>query len=219
MLKSQKHVFWEALLIAIVVFVFGFLMGFAFESNRIDKLESYYASSEIFMTDGLAFSSLADLEKVDCEKLVSSNLFFADKIYEEAKLLGKYEARELLSEDLKLVHKKYDLLRTFLWMNSMKIQENCPSEDYNIVVYLYEYETEDLAKKATQQVWSKVLGDLKQDVGNRIVLIPLAADIELASLDYLVSQFEIEEYPAVVINGVLVEGGVATVDELKEYLT
>ena len=50
-------------------------------------------------------------------------------------------------------------------------------------IYLYEYETEDLIKKATNRVWSKILFDLKQEMKDKIILIPIAADSDLTSLN------------------------------------
>jgi len=66
-------------------------------------------------------------------------------------------------------------LRTLLWINLIDIPDKC-KKDVSVVVYLYEYKTEDLTEKATNRVWSKILFDLKQEMGNKIILIPIAVD-------------------------------------------
>ncbi|MBD3247229.1 hypothetical protein GF378_01260 [Candidatus Pacearchaeota archaeon] len=221
MLKSKKHVFWEALLLTIVVFALGLLMGVAFEGRRVDKINDYYAISEISMMDVLALNDLMSLENTNtnCSTIIDSNLLFADRIYEEARQLERYDTAGKITENIKLAHKKYDLMRTFLWINSMRTFNTCKDQaDFNVVVYLYEYETEDLAKKATQNVWSRTLFDLKQEFGEKIVLIPIAADSNLASLDSLLMQYEIEQYPVVIINNKFVLNELTSVDEMEKYL-
>ena len=51
MLKNQKRVFWEALLVTFVVFIFGILLGISYESIRVSDINDYYAKSEISLMD------------------------------------------------------------------------------------------------------------------------------------------------------------------------
>lgn len=217
MLKSKKHVFWEALLVAILVFGLGLLFGSAFESLRIDKLNDYYSQSEVSLMDIVALNSLNDLKSSNCEILTNSNLEFADKIYEEAKLLEKYDSSERLSDSLWNIHKKYDLLRTFLWINNIKVLDKCKN-NFHSLVYLYEYKSTDLAKQATQSVWSKILFDLKQQEGRSIVLIPIAVDSNLTSLNSLIKPMNITKYPIVIIDNKYFISELNSVDNLKKYL-
>lgn len=219
MLKSPKHVFWEALLLTIVVFIFGLLIGVAFEGNRLDKINEYYAVSEISLMDILALNDIMSLGNLSCQGMIDSNLNFADRIYNEAQEVERYDAAGKITEGLKLAHKKYDLMRTFLWANAIRTSETCASKvDFNIIVYLYEYESRDLTKKATQNVWSKILFDLKEEYGSDIVLIPIAVDADLSSLNAIVSEYNIESYPVVIINNEHVVQELSSVKDLSKYL-
>ncbi len=217
MLKNRKRVFWEALLLTLIVFVLGMLIGTAFEGAKMEEVNQYYIKSEISLMDILALNYLAETQESDCKVLVESNLALADRVYEEAYLLEKYEASGKISQSLKLAHQKYDVLRTFLWINHMKISDKCKGQ-IDSVVYLYEFEPEDLVKKATQEVWSKILFDLKQEKGNEIILIPIATNNELASLDALLEKFEISEFPVVIINEKEIISELSSVDDLKKCL-
>lgn len=217
MLGNKKNVFWEAFFLTAVVFCFGLILGIAFEGSRVDKINEYYAESEISLMDILALNNMVDLEDATCEKLIKYNLDFADKIYEEAFLLERYDDSGKITDKIKLAHQKYDLLRTFLWINSIKIMQKCEG-DFFSVVYLYEYESKDLTKKATQNVWSKILFDLKQKKGNEIVLIPIAVDNDLGSLGSLIEKFEISEFPVVIINNEYVVEELISVEDIEEYL-
>lgn len=217
MLGNPKNVFWEAFLLAAIVFALGLLLGSAFEANRLEDINEFYSRSEISLMDVLALNSLVELEGSTCEVLMDSNVEFADKIYEEARLLERYDASERLSDNFKLAHQRYDLLRTFLWINSIKIVDRCEG-DFHTVVYLYEYESEDLIKRATQGVWSKILFDLKQKRGNEILLIPIAADTNLTSLNSLIKRFDISEFPVVVVNNEHIIQELSSVEDLEAYL-
>ena len=217
MLGNQKNVFWEALFLTVVIFIFGLLLGVAFEGRRLDKINEYYAKSEISLMDVLALNSLVDLGDSDCKELIFFNIQFADRVYEEAFLLEKYDGSGKIISNLKLAHKKYDLLRTFLWINSLKIIEKC-EEDFSFVVYLYEYESEDLVTKATQNVWSNILFDLKKEKGDEIILIPIAVNSNLTSLNSLIEKFEISKFPVVILNNNYVLGELSSVKDIKKYL-
>lgn len=217
MLGNPKNVFWEALLLTIIVFIFGMLLGVVFESRKVDKINEYYLKSEIFLMDVLALNNMIDLENNSCDELILHNINLADRIYEEAYLLEKYEDAKKISDTIRFTHQKYDIARTFLWINNMKVIEKC-EKNFHSVVYLYEYETKDLAKKATQKIWSKILFDLKQEKGNEIILIPIAVDSNLASLDSLIEEFNLSNFPVVIIDDEHVIEELSSLDDLGEYL-
>jgi len=215
-LKNKKRVFWEALLLTLIIFILGMIIGAGFERGKLDEVEQYYTKSEILFMDLFALNERINSDDT-CEVLIASNMQLADNIYDESFVLEKYEDAGKITEGLKLAHRKYDMLRTYLWMNTIDISDKCKGE-FHTVVYLYEYDTEDLAVKATQTVWSRVLFDLKQEKGSEIVLIPIAVNSNLVSLDVLLEDFEISRYPVVIIDQEHVLEKVSSVDDLKMYL-
>lgn len=216
MFKNTKNAFWEALLLTALVFFVGVLIGISYEGTKLEEINNYYDISQISLMDAFALGKLVESSD-DCSLLINAHLDFADRIYHEAFLLEKYEESEKLTEGLRLAHKKYDLMRTLLWMDASQTLNKC-SADFSIIVYLYEYETEDLVKKAENNVWSKILFDLKQKKGNEIILIPIAVDSDLISLNSRIDDFDIVEYPVVLINNKHVIAKISSVDDLIEYL-
>jgi hypothetical protein len=216
-LNNSKRVFWEALLLTVVVFIFGLLIGIAYESSKSTEINQYYATSETSLMDIFVLNSMLNLNENDCSVIAESNLEFADKVYKEAVLLEKYESSGKVTEEMEIVHKRYDILRTFLWINTIKNSEQC-EKPYSTVVYLYEYSTDDLTQKAKQNVWSKILSELKEKEGNKIILIPIAIDSDLTSLTSLVSEFNITSYPVVIIDEKEIISELSSVEELDKYL-
>jgi len=215
-LGNPKNVFWEAFLIAVIVFVFGLFMGLAIENSRIQDVNEYYENSEISLVDVLALNNVASLGDTSCDVLISSSLAFADRIFIESKELDDIDGANKISGNIEMIHRKYDLLRTLLWISSTKTLEQC-GEEFSVVVYLYHRKDASVNERATQNVWSKILQNLKEKKGSKIVLIPISVDSELSSLDAMLSRYNVESYPSVIINGhVLTE--VASVEDLEMYL-
>jgi hypothetical protein len=216
MLGNPKNVFWEALLLTIVVFAFGLLLGITLEESRFNTITDYSAKSDISLMDILALNNLVSSGNASCETLTTSNLEFADRIYQEARVLDQYESSGKITNDIKIAHKRYDLMRTLLWINVKETSKKCES-DSSSVVYLYQQETQDLVQKATQNVWSKILFDFKQKEGDKIVLIPIAVDGGFVSLNSMIKNYPISSYPVVIINDKVVSN-LESVDQLEKYL-
>lgn len=215
-LGNPKNAFWEAFLLAAIVFIIGLFLGIAFESSRVDRINEYYTLSEISLMDAFALNNI-NIEDTGCEVLINSSIKFADRIYEEAFLLERYESSGKITDDMRVAHRKYDIMRTLLWINTNDMLEKC-EKDFSSVIYLYEYESKDLTKKATQNVWSKILFDLKQEKGDKIILIPIAVDSDLISLNSLIEKFEVSEYPVVIINNEHVIEELSSVEDIEKYL-
>ncbi len=215
MLNNKKRVFWEALFLTVVVFLFGVLIGISFESNKVEQIRQYYSFSEASIMDVFAVNNLVDTESANCSILESANFEFADRIYEEAIILEKYEDSGKITEGMILEHKKYDLLRTLLWINDIKTEKKC-GKNHHTVIYLYEYQPDDLAQRATQNVWSKILIDLKTEYGDEVLLIPIAVDSDLVSLNSLIDKYSIEEYPVLIIDGEIIVDELSSVEDIGE---
>jgi hypothetical protein len=195
----NKHVFWEALVIAIFIFGIGIFLGYLIELNRTSNILSLYQQTELDLLDNRIQDNLASLESIDCNKLFDEVIGFADRIYDEAKLLDKYDGSNQFGESIALQHKKYDLLRAELWVNSLKIKERCVS-NFTTLVYFYEYNTKSLDLKSEQSTFSRKLTQIKQEKGDKVILIPIAGNLETNSINYLKRVYNITSYPIILID-------------------
>ncbi len=217
MFDNPKRAFLEAFFLALVIFIIGLLIGVSFESGRLDQINQYYSNSEISLMDSVALNRISDLQNLSCNKSIDYNAEFANKIYNEALLLEKYEESGKMTDTINTAHKRYDLLRTILWVNVIKTREKCSSK-IDSVVYLYNYNTEDLTERAKQRVWSRILFDLKQKEGDKIILIPISVNNDITSLKLLLDKFEINQYPAVIINEKNVLYNLTSISDMGKYL-
>ncbi len=221
MFKSQKHVFWEALLVTLFIFGVGVLSGVILENLRTSEISDLYQISEVELLDIRLQNEIYSKGEFDCEFAIQENLKFTDKIYEEAKILEKYEKARRLTDNLIIKHKKYDLLRAMLFMNSIEIRKNCNTSYHNVVYfYLAEYDNPRLDLKAKQQTFSKLLWEFKQKKREEILLIPIAANKDVSSINVLLNQYNIsrEELPIILINEEIKITELQNVEELEAYL-
>lgn len=219
MFQSQKHVFWEALLVTILIFSLGIVGGIMLENWRSGEIESLYRESELRLLDLQTSAQIYLNSELNCSEAISKNQIFADRIFKEAEVLSRYEGAQELTEQLTLEHKKYDILRALLWDNSVKLKKKCKNDFHN-VVYIYSYENVDIEKKARQGVFSKVLAELKNKLGSEIVLIPLAGDNNLTSVDEMMGRYNISkpELPVILIDEKIKVTQLKTVDEIESLI-
>lgn len=216
MLENRKHAFWQALFVTILFLLVGFVLGVYLEQIRADNLSVAFYNSEVSLYDSFAITKIAESGLASCGELKDVSTNFADKIYAEAIELEKFDDKNKLTDSMKSIHRKYDLLRTMLWMNVIDVREKC--SDINYVIYFYVYDTEDVQIKSEQVVWERALNDLKADEGNEFILIPIAVDQGIESLNYMILKYKIENFPAVLINGEKILYEPKPASELKNYL-
>ena len=201
-LNSQKSVFWQALLVTLLLFGVGIVVGIILENWRTSQIDQLLQQSNLDMADIKLQTDIYSSTDFNCGSAISENFRFAERIYSEAQLLDRYDSASTLTTDLQTRHYSYDLLRANLLLNSMVIREHCNNSYYE-VVYFYRYNNQSLDTKAKQNTFSKLLFELKTREGSRVLLIPLAGDSDLASINILMDKYNIvdDELPVIVING------------------
>ena len=214
---NNKHAFWQALVVAVFIFGFGLMAGFFLESYRADVVQDTLLGSEISVLDEQLRGRVVDNFNVSCT-LVEENLVeFADRIYFEARNLELLDGSTKFTNSLFILHKRYDLLRAFLWSESIKYKSECDT-DFNTVVYIYEYETEDNEKKARQSFYSRLLLDLKKKHPDEVLLIPIAGDMGLSSVDLILDGYDVEKLPVIIINEEHFFDDIVTLEELENVI-
>ena len=107
-------------------------------------------------------------------------------------------------------------MRTILWIKTLQANQKC--NNFNTVVYFYLLDPEDLTIRAKQNVWGKVLFELKQKKGSEVILIPIAANNDVGSLEQIIKIYNVTIFPSVIINRDNVIYNLQSADELEKYL-
>jgi hypothetical protein len=195
------------------------LIRLLLENWRMSKIDYLYRESEIVLLDIKALGEITSSVNLDCEESIEQNRVFADRIFQEAEVLSRYEGAQNLREDLSIEHKKYDVLRAILWKNSIELRKKCKA-DFHTVVYIYQYNEPSIDTKAKQGVFSRILSELKQEKGSEIVLIPLAGDNNLSSVSLMMDLYNVseKELPVILIDEETKINELTSAAELLELL-
>lgn len=214
---NPKHAFWQALIFTIVVFLFGMLLGFVLERGRAQEIEINLANSELNLLDEQLRNQIIENLNLSCDLAIESTFGFADKIYGEALKLEKYDSASKFTNDLKIIHRRYDLLRTLLWVESIKLKDRC-GDGFHTVVYFYEYETQDVGVRSQQIFFSRLLGDIKGGNPEEILLIPIAANLDLESVNIALENYDLTELPVVLIDEERIIDDIITLEDARNIV-
>lgn len=216
-IKTRYRVFIETLILTLLILLVGFFIGFYIEFSRTNKLVNDYKTFEIGALDlKLQNYYYQIMDEASCEKAIKQNFIFADNIYNEGLLLEKYEEVNELSRDILLEKKRYVLLKTELWLNSILLKEKCDNP-FHTVVYIYS-QNEDAVKEAEQNAISNTLKELKEKKGNYIVLIPIAGDLGLGAVDLQIDTYNISYLPSIVIDEKYMLKSFQNLEDIEKYL-
>lgn len=220
MIKSQKRIFLYALVLSLIVFSLGIFMGYVLESSRINRINTLYLDAEMELLDQRLQRDIIDISSLNqtvCQDFVNENIKFGDKIFQEAQQIQKYEEANKISNDIIFQHKRYDLLRTLFWTNSIIIKQKC-NADYHNVVYLYKYNNPSISQDSEQKTLSNLLAELKNKYGNKIILIPIAGDNDISSISILMDEYRITELPTILVDEKTKLTQINSMGDIEKYL-
>lgn len=215
----KYRVIVESLIITIVIFIIGFSIGFYFENYRTDKIISSYQTDQINSLDvKLQDYYYQIMDSSSCSQAITQNLAFADSTYNTGIAIQKYDEANQITSDLSLEKKDYVLLDTELWLNTALLYQKC-NHPFDIIVYLYAGNSPTDAVVAQQKIISNVLQDVKQDKGNKVILIPIAGDLGLGIVNLQESIYNVTSFPSIIINDKVVLQGYHSKENIESYLT
>ncbi|MFH1327106.1 MAG: hypothetical protein ABIH59_03195 [archaeon] len=220
-INNKYRVFIETLLLTILLLGAGFLAGYYVEFSRVDKAIDDSREFELEALDlKLQNYYYQIMDENSCEGAINQNFIFADDLYEEGLNLEKYEKANQISEAIKREKRRYVLLKTELWLNSILLKEKCGGENktFHTVVYIYSDDKNNLAKKAEQSALSDILGKIKEEMGNEIILLPIAGDLDLHIVDLQKKIYGIGYFPSIIIDEEHVLRGFHSKEEIEQYL-
>ncbi len=226
-MTGKPKVFIESLIITFFVLTIGFSWGFYFENFRTNKIIDSYKDYEVEALDlKLQNYYYQIMDKTSCEEAIAQNFIFADDLYNRGLELERFEEANQISDDLTREKKRYVLLKTELWLNSILLKEKC-NEPFDTVVYFYSGDPSNSAKVAEQKIISNVLKTVKENKGNKIILLPIAGDLKLrdkdessklGSVNLQMRVYNITTLPSILINEKILLEEFHTVEEIESYL-
>lgn len=198
---DNKHVFWQAFIAAMAVFLIGLFIGFSYEGARVEEIQDFYFDSQSDLLDFKLSTEIIYNSNLSCDQLYEKGIEFADRIFEEALKLEKYDDSNKLDEHLVGLHRRYDILRVSLWKDLTDINKECQG-NRNVIIYFYDYVDTPIITKATQGAMGSFLIELKEKYSDDIILIPVAVDTHVESINHYRDIYGLEETPMIFVNNI-----------------
>lgn len=209
----SKAAFWQALVFTVIVFTLGMIGGFFLEMRQSEAIYSRLVDSELNIIDEQLRQRIILDSNLSCSLAKESLFFFADKIYDEAIELEDADATGRLG-DLTVLHRRYDLLRTLLLLEAQNLKERC-NENFHLITYFYLYNVDDIEISSKQNYFSRQVFDLKTNHAQDVILIPIAVDTNVASVDAFVKSIGLKTYPVIIIDNHKTVNELISLEELE----
>jgi len=217
MVDIQKDVFWKAGVITVVVFLLGVGLGYTLELNRISDIRDDYKVIELEWADAKLQSLYYQfLNPESCDAAIRENLRFSDRAYEQGLKLDRYENANQLSSEMEYEKKRYALLKVEFWINSVNLKKMC-NADYMNLLYFYSNDP-SIPMKSEQDTQSVILKELKNEKGNKLMLIPLPVDMDIATINVIKDTYNITITPTLIIDSNIKLEGVQDLETIKKYI-
>lgn len=214
----MKNIFIKSMIVTVSIFVIGFLIGYYLDLSGLDDTKQRLTEIDNLWNDARLLESFmkefATNDTEYCEFLFDENLKIAERIYEEGLEVEKYEeSNRFVMSDFIREKRRYALLDLQFWVNTINLKERCGS-DFSTVVYFYS----QYNKTSEQKFQDKVLWDMKQRCGPKMIYITFPMDLEISTLDFVKKIYDIDKIPSILIDeSVFLESPVSMTD-LEKYL-
>lgn len=207
--------------ITLVIFLSGIWFGMEMQNQRELEIKDEYNLLQISWNDIKLQSELIQKSEQGtvefCNIAIEENLKFGEQVYEKGKKIEDYEQRNEFNENLLIEKKEHNLLKLQFWINSINIKSICEEEEYINLIYLYKNNAHGLDEIKQNQL-SEILFQIKQDNGAKIMLIPIAINLELGSVETALAKYNIEETPSILINENVVIAGVPEQKDIQKII-
>jgi hypothetical protein len=208
------------MILTIIIFFIGIFFGMWLDQLRIEglrrKIEEVVIAWEDAKLQNLYFLTFPF--KDQCESVIKQNIEFSDRVYYTiGKMLEEYEKVNKFSPELVSEKQKYVMLKLQFWLNSIYLKKRCNATYVN-VVYFYSHYTKDLVLQQKQEAQSVVLLELKEEYGNKMLLIPLPIDMNITTIEVIKSNFNITIAPTILINEEIKLVGLQSKEKLKKVI-
>jgi hypothetical protein len=212
----MKRVFLKSAIITAAVFLIGLYLGFALDNLKVEEINGRITQIDNLWNDVRLMQSY--IQKLSnstdyCSFLLDENLKVGDRIYDEGLKVEEYEDSNRFASLFIVEKERYALLDLQFWLNSIDLKELCDG-NYSTVIYFYS----QYNNTPEQNFQDRVLWDLKQECGPKIIYITFPVDINVATIDVIKKIYNIEKVPSVLINEKTLLESPITLREIEDYV-
>ena len=208
------NIFWTTLLITIVVFLGGLLLGWSVDGLRsgevLDGLEWTALDTESYLVEQSFWDSLEGDDCAFAEPRLNS---LSSQLTELGQYLTSYEKKSLFADDeFVYLTRRYFILEIQAYVLYTDLRENC-GVDHDVILYFYG--TDDSASETQGYVLDRVVSNSEGSVD----IFSINKDFEGdAAVDTLLLYYNVTQSPTMIVNGETKVEGYTSYQEILDVL-
>ncbi len=202
----ERKVDWEYLVLAFLVtavIVSGvFFFGQQLNNHKVDSLRNDIQSMEInYQSQRLGLELAGNIEGKSCEAMSEWVDRSSSDIEDLRSQVAAYESSSKIDNpDYTILKKRYMNLLLQNLIEIRSIEEECNRNVTNIIYFYSKGECDACEDQGT------ILTHFVQNNDQQVIVYPLDTDLDMDTIDLLEEVYDIERYPALVIDGELYQG-------------
>lgn len=206
---GRKQVFVATLLLLVVVFAIGVIVGNSFSNPALKEINKIIRSSELSTESYLIEQEMFRGFEKNCElsKIRLSSL--SNELWKLGKLLASPTAKQDLGDyQYDFLKRKYHLMQIKIFVLHYQLKNDCATSD-PVILFYYGREDSGSFEQGT------ILDQLVKDFGIHVFAIERDYAPEL---NFLEQYYEINTSPSLIVNYEKKVDGLASYDELKSAI-
>lgn len=217
-MKEKDNIYVKSLVISIFIFLSGMMFGILIDNYRISHIRKSLMSDIIFWDDSIFLTRLKELYGEGfCSEALELNLLYNQKIYERGKEIEEMIKLNRFAPEMREELRKYTLMQVKFWLDSRGLKEKC-NFTYKNVLYLQDFFAKEQEVRLRNKVQSKIMLDVKERCGNKILLIPINMDLNLTTVDVIKLRYNVTRSPTIIIDDKIVLEGIVSLQDLLKIL-
>ncbi len=213
--RVSRDKYIVAAVITLLIFSLGLTLGFIFDKQRYQLIEEINLEQEIkYNSLQLQYLFLTSQNNLNVCPALSTTLKEAISDLDDSlsRVIAQEEDSDFSTTRDVIIQRRYVIDNLRYWLLARESKEKC---DLNIVTILYFY-TEKCSSCPNQ---GTILTYFKQKFGEKVLVFPINLDLreEEAMVEIMRSQYNVEKYPTLVIDGKKYEG-VIRQEELQKII-
>lgn len=204
---NRKRYLMAGILTAFV-FILGIMLGMVIEGQRVQYIDKVNRIEKLdYSSLQLQYAYIDQLSREEnCEAVSKTFESSVKSLTETSERLESYEKNANLNkEEFKVLKREYILSQLNYWLLAQRTKKIC---ERDLVTILYFYSTEKECPDCEEQAF--ILTYLKQKFGNKLLIFALDSTYtEEPMINMLKNQYDVKEYPTIVIENEAFEGFVS----------
>lgn len=213
MVKYTQKLFLISLVLTVIIFVAGLLLGFTLDDYRSNTILSNIQRNELETESYLVHESLIQSLGGDKCEILNARITDMERLVNAVgQQLASFDERKTFGENLDYLKRKYILSEVKFFILISDLKESC-NNHYVPILFFY---TKDDRESINQ---GYVLTDLSKQYENKIIVLSIDKDYaDEPIVNTLKLKFNVTEPTTLIINGRMKKDGFTGKEELEDIL-